>query len=62
MDIHDVHCRSLDGENTIFSAHIVYDTAADMVMIKKSIKHMLDHKYHIHHSTLEFEQAYEVCE
>jgi cobalt-zinc-cadmium efflux system protein len=61
VDVHDIHCWSLDGENTIFSAHIVTDQLK-YTTIKQQIKHTLDETHHIHHSTLEFEQTTEQCD
>jgi len=62
IEIHDTHCRSLDGENNIFTAHISTDWKQDIINLKKSIKELLEDKYHIHHTTLEFEEANEECE
>jgi cobalt-zinc-cadmium efflux system protein len=61
VDVHDIHCWSLDGENTIFSAHIITDQPQHTI-IKQRIKQTLDEVHHIHHSTLEFEQTTEQCD
>lgn len=62
INIHDIHCRSLDGENNIFTAHIVVDWTKDVIIIKQGIKQLLDQNHHIHHSTLEFEHSNEQCQ
>ncbi len=62
VNSHDIHCRSLDGENTIFTAHITTHWITDSIQVKQQIKILLADNYHIHHSTLEFEQTNEQCQ
>ncbi|MDP1812810.1 MAG: cation diffusion facilitator family transporter [Leadbetterella sp.] len=56
FDIHDVHIWSLEGETDIFTAHVVVSDEAlnEPDELRKKIKYELK-KYHIEHSTLEFE-------
>lgn len=54
--LHDVHVWSMDGENNVFTGHVVIDknSLKHMDMIKKEVKKNLE-KCHIEHSTIEIE-------
>lgn len=56
-NIHHVHIWELDEHERALEAHVIVDTS-DLVCvdkIKHEIKSILHHKFHIAHSTLEFE-------
>lgn len=54
-DIHDVHIWSLDGEKTIFTAHVLLKEGNHkMAGIKEEINDVLHHSK-IEHSTIEYE-------
>ena len=54
--LHDVHIWSLDGENDVFTGHVVVDknSLKHQDRIRKEIKQKLE-KCHIEHSTIEIE-------
>jgi cobalt-zinc-cadmium efflux system protein len=59
LEVHHVHIWELDEHHRALEAHIV---VADAHLprwsgIKQDIKRRLAEQFHIHHSTLEFEQA-----
>jgi cobalt-zinc-cadmium efflux system protein len=55
QNAHHVHIWQLDEQRNALEAHIVVDNGKDMDTIKIAIKDMLHDKFHINHSTLEFE-------
>ena len=55
QNAHHVHIWQLDEQRNALEAHIVISGNADMDTVKVSIKAMLHDKFHIDHSTLEFE-------
>jgi len=60
---HHIHVWSLDGENTIFSAHLVADknlTPGQYAELKQNVKDLIQH-YGIYHSTVEIELPEEAC-
>ncbi|MDH3974844.1 MAG: cation diffusion facilitator family transporter [Deltaproteobacteria bacterium] len=60
---HHVHVWSLDGENTIFSAHLVADknlTPGQYAELKQNVKSLIHH-YGLYHSTVEIELPEEAC-
>ncbi len=62
--VHDVHLWSLDGNYTLFSAHVVLDKNTDLGEqedIKKRIKGVLK-SMQIQHVTLEFEPSSAACD
>ena len=59
QNAHHVHIWQIDEQRNALEAHIVISNEADMDAIKVSIKSMLHDKFHIEHSTLEFE--YKKC-
>lgn len=62
LDIHHVHVWRLDEKNILLESHVVIDEdeLPNMERIKTGIKELLESKFNIHHSTLEFE--FEPCE
>ena len=52
---HHVHVWQLDEQRNALEAHVVLSDVADMDAVKVAIKLMLHDKFHIEHSTLEFE-------
>jgi cobalt-zinc-cadmium efflux system protein len=63
-EVHDVHLWSLDGNYTLFSAHIVLTRDTDLSEqeeIKRRIKDVLK-SMQIQHATLEFEPSVAACE
>lgn len=54
--IHDVHVWSLDGASNLFTGHVVLNAAPDMSRseLYREMKALLK-KYHITHTTIEFE-------
>ena len=56
-DVHHVHAWELDEEHRAIEAHVVVEAGflSRWVEIKQEAKTRLRAKYHIHHSTLEFE-------
>ncbi len=52
---HHVHVWQLDEQRNALEAHVVLSDVADMDAVKVAIKPMLHDKFHIDHSTLEFE-------
>lgn len=60
---HHIHVWSLDGENSIFSAHLVADknlTPTQYADLKKNVKDLIHH-YGLYHSTVEIELPEEAC-
>lgn len=60
QDIHDLHVWSLDGEKHVVSLHVVLKLDADVVEIKKEIRHLAGHHGSVH-TTIETESAAEAC-
>lgn len=60
-DVHHMHVWRLDERNIMLESHVVIDEEdlPRMEQIKASLKELLDRKYDIRHSTLEFE--FEPC-
>lgn len=61
--VHHIHVWSLDGENTVFSAHLLADknlSPAQYVELKQCVKDLI-RDYGLHHSTVEIELPEEVC-
>lgn len=60
-DVHHLHVWRLDEENILLESHIVIDKEElpRMEEIKNRLKTVLEERFHIHHSTLEFE--FEPC-
>ena len=56
-DVHHVHIWQIDEHQWTLEAHVVIGetNASAMERIKSEIKNLLDERFHIHHSTLEFE-------
>jgi cobalt-zinc-cadmium efflux system protein len=56
-DIHHVHLWEIDEHNRAVEAHVVVDPGHldRWTLIKKELKQRLNERFHIHHSTLEFE-------
>lgn len=54
--LHDVHIWSIDGENGVFTGHVMVDknSLKHQYMIRKEIKQKLE-ECHIEHSTIEIE-------
>lgn len=62
-DIHDCHLWTLEGEQIIFSAHLVVDSKKnmeDLSQIKDKVRDKLK-EHEIGHATLEFETEEEEC-
>lgn len=57
--IHDLHLWSLDGESHVMTLHVVTDEA-DTIAIKAQIVATAN-KYHIVHTTVEFENSKVIC-
>jgi len=55
QNAHHVHIWQLDEQRNALEAHIVISDEVDMDAIKVGVKSMLHDKFHIDHSTLEFE-------
>jgi cobalt-zinc-cadmium efflux system protein len=65
LEVHHVHIWEIDEHHRALEAHIVVDDAhlARWGEIKQDIKLLLGTRFHIHHSTLEFERSDEqACE
>lgn len=62
MDVHHIHVWNIDENKLAMEAHVQITDLSKMVLLKKTLKSVLDDKFHIHHSTLEFETAAEDCE
>jgi cobalt-zinc-cadmium efflux system protein len=61
--IHDIHLWSLDGNNHIFSCHVIVKsnpTVQELSKIKANMKQRLE-ALGVSHSTLEFESSNEQC-
>ena len=61
-DVHHVHVWQINEQKTALEAHVQVSDLSKIVSYKKKLKKILEDKYHIHHSTLEFETAAEDCE
>jgi cobalt-zinc-cadmium efflux system protein len=63
IEIHHLHLWELDEEQRALEAHVVVDNAhiARWAEIKQQIKQRLAERYHIHHSTVEFESPGEAA-
>lgn len=59
--VHHVHIWQIDEQRNALEAHVVTDRPTEISTIKAKIKSMLNEKYMISHSTLEFEEADEDC-
>lgn len=55
--VHHVHVWEIDDRRRSLEAHVVIAEAdiTELERIKRDLKHVLDRKFHIEHSTLEFE-------
>jgi len=65
LEIHHLHMWELDEQERALEAHVVVDEAHlnRWAEIKREIKRQLAERYHIHHSTVEFESPNEsTCE
>jgi cobalt-zinc-cadmium efflux system protein len=65
IEIHHLHLWELDEEHSALEAHVVVDEAhlARWAEIKREIKLRLGERFHIHHSTVEFESpGEEACQ
>jgi cobalt-zinc-cadmium efflux system protein len=65
IEIHHLHLWELDEHNRAMEAHVVVDEAhiGQWAEIKREIKSRLGERFHIHHSTVEFESPNEcACE
>jgi len=61
--VHDCHMWTLEGEQNIFSAHLVVDEnhqIKDLISLKKEVRKLL-HDAGVEHATLEFETEKEDC-
>jgi cobalt-zinc-cadmium efflux system protein len=60
--VHDLHVWSIGSDTHSFSCHVGIDDmrASESEAILKSIKEALETRFHIHHTTIQFEHA--VCE
>lgn len=54
-EIHHVHVWQINEQLNALEAHVVVENHPDSASLKKEIKQLLKQKYHIGHSTLEFE-------
>lgn len=64
VDIHHIHCWSIDGQSHIASVHVVVDSQVskqDWIETKKKIKQMLVEQWKIVEVTLESEWPDEIC-
>jgi cobalt-zinc-cadmium efflux system protein len=61
VEIHHLHLWELDEHRRAMEAHVVVDNEhiARWAEIKREIKRRLSDRYHIHHSTVEFESPSE---
>lgn len=62
IDVHDVHVWSLGSDTPALSCHIRIDdiTLSESEMILRRVKSVLSAKYHIEHTTIQFENT--VCD
>jgi len=63
VNVHHLHLWSLDGEHHVLTAHLVLDLPLEMELqnkIKKQVEDCLK-PYEFSHTTIEIEQADEVC-
>lgn len=60
INAHHLHIWRIDESRNALEAHVVINGAENMDQIKREIKELLHTKFHIEHSTLEFE--FENCE
>ncbi|MBJ15883.1 MAG: cation transporter [Legionellaceae bacterium] len=54
-ELHHVHVWQINEQLNALEAHVVVENHPDNASLKKEIKQLLKQKYHIGHSTLEFE-------
>ncbi len=54
-NVHHVHIWQMDEHNNALEAHVVIDDVNHMERIKACLKHILEAKFQLSHSTLEFE-------
>ncbi|QDP71398.1 cation transporter [Legionella israelensis] len=54
-ELHHVHVWQVNEQLNALEAHVVVENHLDNASLKKEIKQLLKQKYHIGHSTLEFE-------
>lgn len=62
--VHDCHMWTLEGEQNIFSAHLVVDEnhqIKDLIAVKTKVRKLL-HDAGVEHATLEFETEEEDCQ
>ncbi|HET9180500.1 MAG TPA: cation diffusion facilitator family transporter [Candidatus Angelobacter sp.] len=62
IDVHDVHVWSIGSDTPALSCHIQIDdiTLSETSIILKRIKQVLSAKYHIEHTTIQFENT--ICD
>ena len=54
-ELHHVHVWQINEQLNALEAHVVVENHLDNASLKKEIKQLLIQRYHIGHSTLEFE-------
>jgi cobalt-zinc-cadmium efflux system protein len=55
LNVHHVHVWQLDEHRNALEAHVVLEKDTDMDALKRCLKKLLQDKFEIEHSTLEFE-------
>ncbi len=64
INIHDIHVWTMDGEDAIFTCHIILDnilTLEESITLKRKIREYLKEKK-VEHSTIEFDIQTDKCE
>ena len=61
-DLHHLHVWELDEQHVALEAHVVTNVPVDARMeLRNTIKQLLHDRFHIGHSTLEFERPADAC-
>lgn len=53
--VHDLHLWSVAGDDASLTAHVELVAGAEGEAVRKTVEHMLDARFHIHHVTLQTE-------
>ena len=58
-EVHDLHIWELAPGDPILTAHVLVAPASDCHAIRRTLEHMLQDRFHIHHTTLQVDHARE---
>jgi cobalt-zinc-cadmium efflux system protein len=57
QQLHDLHIWPMSTTDTALTAHLVMDPAPDSDGFLQEVSHQLEHRFGIHHPTIQIERA-----